>query len=629
MKKALFFAGLAAAALTLVGCNKEADYAPTGRQVGIILTDAQTRTVNNGLSTKWEADDALNVFVAPAGTDTYSSNAQFVVDNPETNNATGTVDLSAATAYDWFVSYPYDKHITTPASTETGYMTIGSTSTGVQTQAGLDSKAHLAGTTLPVYGVAKNVAVTATPEVSMKHMASVIAVNLTNDTDKPLAVSTVSFTAPEDIVGTYYVDFTGDELALVGSGANYVSKTATLSVTGDETIAAGASAKFYIAIKPFAAKVNDELTLSVIADQGEVEKTVKLKQASTFASGSIKTLNLSYQAPVVVPTITVADIKEAITSTTKSNPDSFTGQLAGAVVSFVSGSNAFIQDETGGILLYLYGHGLKAGDVLSGIVSGTGYIYKGLKEMISLTGFDKADGTVPEPVSLSLAQLLADYDAYVSVRVKVTGVTVPTSFSSRNTTMTNGDVSLALRDQKSDLTITPGSYDIVGYPSYFNDAQFGVWTQDDIIPVASDEKFFGVSQDQFDVEAIETSVQVNVTGNVDWTVEPGDGITSVEPAQGSGEGTVTITFPANTDTENTKEYSAVIRTAEPSLVDAGKEEFEITITQGKATPVTGPHFAKVMSTSDLADGKYLIVYEEGSVAMTDAGEQRNRGEDYQ
>ena len=625
MRKSLFFAGLAAAALTLVGCNKEADVKGLDAvPCELILTNADTRTVNAGMSTVWAENDELNVFYAPAGTEDYSANTKFVVDDPETNHATGTAELLTS-AYDWYLLYPYDSHIKTPANTSEGYLTLGSRSNGVQTQNGLDNMAHLAGKNLPVYGVAKNVASGTVPVISMKQVASVVAVNLTNDTEKALSVSTVSFTAPEDIVGTYYIDFSGDELSFKDSGSGYVSATANLSVSGGQTIAAGSSAKFYIAIKPFAAKAGDELKLTVLADQGEVEKTVTLSQACTFASGSIKTLNLSYEAPAVVPTITVADIKEAITSTSKTSPDSFTGQLAGAVVSFVSGSNAFIQDETGGILLYLSGHGLKAGDVLSGIVSGTGYIYKGLKEMISLTGFDKADGTVPEPVSLSLAQLLADYDAYVSVRVKVTGVTVPTSFSSRNTTMTNGDVSLALRDQKSDLTITPGSYDIVGYPSYFNDAQFGVWTQDDIIPVASDEKFFGVSQDQFDVEAIETSVQVNVTGNVDWTVEPGDGITSMEPAQGSGEGTVTITFPANTDTENTKEYSAFIRTAEPSLVDAGKEEFEITITQGKATPVTGPHFAKVMSTSDLADGKYLIVYEGGSVAMTDAVDQANNG----
>ena len=624
MKKAFVFAGLAAAALSFAGCNKEADVKGLDAiPCELILSNAVTRTVNGGLSTAWVENDELNVFYAPAGSEEYSENTKFVVDDPETNHATGTAEL-VASAYDWYLLYPYDSHIKTPANTSEGYLTIGSRSNGVQTQNGPDNMAHLAGKNLPVYGIAKNVATDKVPVIAMKQVTSVVAVNLTNDTDKSLSVSTVSFTAPEDIVGTYYIDFSGDELSFKDSGSGYVSATASLSVSGGQTIAAGSSAKFYIAVKPFAAKAGDELKLTVLADQGEVEKTVTLPQACTFTSGSIKTLNISYTAPAVVPTITVADINAAITSTSKSNPDSFTGQLTGAVVSFVSGSNAFIQDETGGILLYQSGHGLEAGDVLSGIVSGTGYVYNGLKEMVSLTGFDKAGGEVPEAASLSLEQLLADYDAYVSVRVKVTGVTVPTAFSSRNTTMTDGDASLALRDQKNGLTITPGAYDIVGYPSYFNAAQFGVWTQDDIIPVASDEKFFGVSQNQFDVLADATSVQVSVTGNVDWTVEPSDGITSVEPAEGSGEGTVTITFPANTDTENTKEYSAFIRTAEPSLVEAGTEEFEITITQAKAD-ASGGHTATIdFSEQGYENAQEVVSATAGGVTFTfDKGTNNN------
>jgi hypothetical protein len=620
MKKALFFAGLAAA-LSLTGCNKEADVKGLDAvPCELILSNAETRTVNAGMSTAWAENDELNVFYAPAGTDEYSENTKFVVDDPATNHASGTAELLAS-AYDWYLLYPYDSHIKTPANTSAGYLTVGSKSNGVQTQNGPDDMAHLAGKNLPVYGVAKNVPADEVPVVAMKQVASVVAVNLTNDTDKPLSVSTVSFTAPEDIVGTYYIDFSGDELSFKDSGSSYVSSTATLSVTGSGTIGAGSSAKFYIAVKPFTAKAGDELKLTVMADQGEVEKTVTLSQAYTFASGSIKTLNLSYEAPVVIPTITVADISSAITGSN----DSFEGNLEGATVTFVSGANAFIQDETGGILLYQSGHTFQAGDLLSGFVTGTGKVFNGLKEMTSLTvATVTSDQPVPDPVELTLAQLNGAYDDYVSVRVKVKGVSVPTAFSGRNTTMTDGDESLALRDQKNGLTITPGAYDIVGYPSYYNAAQFGVWTQEDIIPVASDDKFFGVSQEQFDVLADATSVQVNVTGNVDWTVEPGDGITSAEPTEGSGEGTVTFTFPANTDTENAKEYSAFIRTAEPSLVDAGTEEFEITITQAKADAV-GVHTVTIdFSEQGYENAQEVASATAGAVTFTfDKGTNNN------
>ena len=239
MKKVLFFAGLAAAVLSLVGCNKEADFfGRNGRKMQIVLTDVDTRTVNDGLATKWVDGDALNVFYAPAGTTDYSENCEFTVDDAAANHATGTASLTAD-AYDWYLLYPYSKYIKTPANTSSGYLTIGCQSNKTQSQDGLDDMAHLAGEHMPVFGVAKNVSATVTPEVAMKQVASVVAINLTNATDQPLKVDAVSFSAPEDIVGTYYIDFSGDALAFKGSGANYVSQTATLDVTGDETIAAG------------------------------------------------------------------------------------------------------------------------------------------------------------------------------------------------------------------------------------------------------------------------------------------------------------------------------------------------------------------------------------------------------
>ena len=179
MKKAFFFVGLAAAALSLVGCNKEADLAVSGKKVEIVLSNVDTRTVNDGMSTAWENEDALNVFVAPAGSTEYGSNNKFIVDDAASNHATGTVTLGSG-AYDWYLLYPYDSHVTTPASTNAGYMTIGSGSKKVQTQAGINSKEHLAGANLPVYGIVKNVPAEQTPVVSMKHVAAVICVNVTN-----------------------------------------------------------------------------------------------------------------------------------------------------------------------------------------------------------------------------------------------------------------------------------------------------------------------------------------------------------------------------------------------------------------------------------------------------------------
>ena len=155
--------------------------------------------------------------------------------------------------------FPYESQITTPVNSGQGCLTVGSAANQAQIQTGPDDMGHLAGKNLPVFGIAKDVPVGHRVEISMKHVTSVVAVNLTNATDQPLTVNRVSFTAPEDIIGTYYIDFSSKVLGFKESGANDVSNTATLEVAGGGVVAAGSTTKFYLAIKPFQAKSGDKL----------------------------------------------------------------------------------------------------------------------------------------------------------------------------------------------------------------------------------------------------------------------------------------------------------------------------------------------------------------------------------
>ena len=591
MKKALFFAGLAAATLAFVGCNKEADIKGLdATPFEIVLSEAQTRTVNEGMNTKWAQNDKISLFHAEAGTTDYKNDTPFVeadnksypytISDVENGVFKGTLmggDLEEGKSYDWYVLYPFNSYLQSPVNTEDGRTYIGGRSDRAQVQSEYDSKAHLAGGSasacFPLYGLAKNIPANEMPTVAMKHVASVAAVTITNDSGSPLKISQVEFTAPEPIVGNFFISFEKEPVTLTPF-TEQVSATAVVTVTNPADLAVGETATVYMGIKPFTAAAGDKLSLKITSSAGVLEKELTLTGSVEFRAGTIKHLNVSYSSGTVVPTITVADIKAAITSTSNSNQSEFTGQLSGAVVSFVSGSNAFIQDETGGILYYKSGHGLTAGDVLSGVVTGKGYKYNGLQEITSLAGFEKTSGTAPAPVSMTLAELLADYDRYMSVRVKLTGVTVAGAFENRSTTMTDGDASLTLRDQKNGLTITAGQYDITGHPGYYNANQFGVWAQDDIV-ISAGANVFDVTERQINVTATATSAQINVVGNVDWTVDPDDNIKTVDPASGNGEGTVTVTFDANTDTENAKEYTVFLRTTATGVED----EIEVTITQ--------------------------------------------------
>lgn len=297
MKKITYtLAAIFASAFALTSCTKEMtdsskDIESQGIPFEICASVSQTRTTtDNSWNTTWVAKDAINLFHAKAGTTTYVSDGQFTVENTESGkfkgNLAGTLD---ADSYDWYAFYPYSSYNKTPAGdaqSNFGYTTIGGTS---QTQTGNNSQAHLCGKPCPLYGVVKSVSKSSSPTISMQQLVSVIEVNVTNNSGEDLTVSSVSFTGTEDIVGTFYINFTGTPVYTI-KDASSVSETASLTVSEGAAIANGASAKFYLAIKPFTASSGSNLKLSV----NGYEKTKELTSDVTFAAGKIKTLNFDF-----------------------------------------------------------------------------------------------------------------------------------------------------------------------------------------------------------------------------------------------------------------------------------------------------------------------------------------------
>lgn len=292
-----------AASLSLTNCTEkiEGPIAPA-TPAGIpfeISADISTKTTNDGLATKWATGDAINLFHAEADADGYVSDGEFKLDatcyGVFKGNLTGTLDASKS--YDWYAIYPYNKNVTTPAATNKGYIFLGQTAPqGFRTiQEGNDLKSHLCGTALPLYGVAKGVASDVKPSVAMKNLASVVAVKVKNTTTEPLVVKSVSFTSTEDIVGGYFVNFTGENVVYTGSGNGFVSSTASLTVNNGEAIAPNSEATFYIPIKPHTVAKDATLKISV----NGYEKSLTLPMDVTFTAGSIKTLAFDFNKVVV------------------------------------------------------------------------------------------------------------------------------------------------------------------------------------------------------------------------------------------------------------------------------------------------------------------------------------------
>lgn len=338
MKKLSLFLGMAlAASLSLTNCTEkiEGPIAPA-TPAGIpfeISADISTKTTNDELVTQWAEGDAINLFHAVAGTTDYVSDKNFTLDATREGVFTGnlTSALDASQSYDWYAIYPYNKNVTTPAATNKGYIFLGQTATkGFRTiQEGNDSKSHLCGTALPLYGVAKGVASDVKPSVAMKNLASVVAVKVKNTTTEPLVVKSVSFTSTEDIVGGYFVNFTGENVVYTGSGNDFVSSTASLTVNNGDAIPANSEATFYIPIKPHTVKTNSILKISV----NGYEKPLTLPNDVTFTAGSIKTLVFDYNK-VVVDYVTIPwteDFSGDLSLYNRVNTQVYKDKLAGGI----------------------------------------------------------------------------------------------------------------------------------------------------------------------------------------------------------------------------------------------------------------------------------------------------------
>lgn len=348
-KQILTLGAICAAAFTLTNCNKEIaePQAPVtgGTPFEIIATTADTKTANNGLNTIWAAGDDLTVFHAIAGSTTYGSNDKFTYSGTD-NKFTGKLatGLDASKSYDWYAMFPYSSYITTPTNSDKGgYVYIGERSDQTQIQTGNDSKAHLIyGASnqtglrnCPLYAVAKGVAASATPTFTMKQLASIVEVNVTNTNTAPLTVSTVSFTAPAgtNIVGTFYVNFT-DNGGTVYTDGNFPGNIANLTVKSGTAITKDGVAKFYLAIKPFAANTGDELKISV----NGYEKTHKLTKNVEFKAGKIEAVNFKYDKPITTETLVAKFVADGIGSSGYSAYEGVTSNEKKWTVTFGQGT---------------------------------------------------------------------------------------------------------------------------------------------------------------------------------------------------------------------------------------------------------------------------------------------------
>lgn len=173
---------------------------------------------------------------------------------------------------------------------------------------------------------------------------------------------------------------------------------------------------------------------------------------------SVLTVSIIQLGTTPVTTGGIAGISSAISASTDRNKQvNFDVMLTDAKVTYKNGSNIFVEDATGGLLLYSGNSSLAVGDVINGRVWGAGYAYNGLPEATSLqTELAKVTkGDAPKPMEVTLAQLAADYGKYINryilIKDATVGKTIDVKYSGVKSAgeLTDGTNTFALNHQKS------------------------------------------------------------------------------------------------------------------------------------------------------------------------------------
>ena len=250
------FGLLVAAAFAFTNCAQKEAYEPVQEETStfeiIAKLPADTKTYNDGISTKWEKNDSLKVtytylfgkgeFEAPFTT---SGDGHF---KSNVGSLLGILQGAFAWSFQLTAYYPFKSY-------SNGQVAIPSSTV----QESYGSMAHLAGKNCPLSGsvTINDIGQTVeTPEVILNHLTSVIKVEVVNATASAIEVSEVDFLVDGEVTATTMVENAG-------------------------SLAAGKTAEVYVVVKPgtysnLSFTVNDTYVKNITAE------------AATFTAGMIK-----------------------------------------------------------------------------------------------------------------------------------------------------------------------------------------------------------------------------------------------------------------------------------------------------------------------------------------------------
>ena len=387
----------------------------------------------------------------------------------------------------------------------------------------------------------------------------------------------------------------------------------------------------------------DGATIQYSTDNGSNWTTYNgaftLTETTTVKAKATKTgMTNSEEATKTFTKVTPLTNIAALTAETTAG--SYYVTLTNAVVTYVNGNNAYIQDNSGAVLLYKNGHGLTAGDVLNGTATVTYQLHNGNPQITDLSGITPASGTAPDPTSVAQSSWNYTFNNVLSQYFQITGATITQSNSKYYVELNNESIQLYKSGESiSSLDLTK-TYTITGFPTLYTNnnnvttkeltifADPEVEVSSDPTIIASSVSLAGFTYEEGNGPSSVQTISVsgaNLTANISLSLGNNSDF-EMSTTEGSGY-TNSLTLTQNNGTVS--ETTIYVRLK--SGLDVGSYDGTITLASAGATDVevslsgsvTAPEAAHV--TWDLTTASYnsdptadLVTWSSNYATMTNA-----------
>ncbi len=144
--------------------------------------------------------------------------------------------------------------------------------------------------------------------------------------------------------------------------------------------------------------------------------------------------------------------------------------LENAVVTYVNGNYAYIQDASGAVVMYKKEHGLNAGDILNGTATVNYTVRNANPQITSLEDADITPGDAPNPTELAASAWNSTISKELSKYYKITGTTITSNNNKYYIQLGNENVQLYGQGEANPVSVSDlnAKYTVVGFPTMYN-----------------------------------------------------------------------------------------------------------------------------------------------------------------